>query len=71
MRERFLDTFSSTWQKQFFSEGVLDRIATEHLNSDADHAAKIFAILVLEQNVSAMRSFATLNTPEREKIVLP
>lgn len=65
LRELVHDTLASTWQRDFFRPGAMERIVGWHMAGRADFSDKIWAFVLLDQNVRAMRGLgASLETRE-------
>ena len=56
LRELVHDTLASTWQRDFFRPGAMERIVAWHMAGRADFSDKIWAFVLLDRNVRAMRS---------------
>ncbi len=60
MKPLVQDTLSSTWQKPYFKESVLETVIDNHFTHRNNNADKIFAFLLLERNVNYLRSLPSL-----------
>jgi asparagine synthase (glutamine-hydrolysing) len=58
LRDVVYDTLADTWQREFLRPGAMERIVDLHMSGRADFADKIWAFVVLDRNVRAMRAIA-------------
>jgi asparagine synthase (glutamine-hydrolysing) len=58
LRSLVYDTLQSTWQREFFHLGAIERIVDWHMSGKADFSDKIWAFVLLDRNVAAMRAIA-------------
>ncbi len=55
LRDFVHDTLRTTWQRDYFQPGSIDRILDWHMSGRANLSDKIWALLLLDRNVDAMR----------------
>jgi asparagine synthase (glutamine-hydrolysing) len=55
LRPLVYDTLAATWQRAFFRPGALERIVDWHMTGRSDFSDKLWAFVLLDQNVRAMR----------------
>jgi asparagine synthase (glutamine-hydrolysing) len=58
LRDLIYDTLHSTWQRDFFRRGAIERIIDWHMSGKVDLSDKIWAFILLERNVRSMRAIA-------------
>lgn len=58
LRDLVQDTLASTWQREFFRPGAMERIVGWHMSGRADFSDKLWAFVLLDGNVRAMRRLA-------------
>ncbi|MCC6780817.1 MAG: asparagine synthase (glutamine-hydrolyzing) [Hyphomicrobiales bacterium] len=58
LRELVLDTVASTWQREFFRAGAIEKVVDWHMSGRANFADKIWAFVLLDRNVRSMRAIA-------------
>jgi len=56
LRDFVFDTLRSTWQREFLRPGAMEKIVDWHMSGRANLADKIWAFVLLDQNVKAMRA---------------
>jgi asparagine synthase (glutamine-hydrolysing) len=56
LRDFVFDTMRSTWQSDFLRPGAMERIVDWHMSGRSNFADKIWAFVLLEHNVRAMRA---------------
>jgi asparagine synthase (glutamine-hydrolysing) len=58
LRDLVYDTLQSTWQRDFFRPGAIERIVDWHMTGKSDFSDKIWAFILLDRNVRSMRAIA-------------
>lgn len=58
LRDVVYDTLANTWQRDFLRPGAMERIVDLHMSGKADYADKIWAFVVLDRNVRALRAIS-------------
>lgn len=56
LKERLTDAAASTWQRDYFKPGALERIIDWHMSGKGNFPDKLWAFLLLENNVRALRA---------------
>ena len=56
LRDFVFDTMRSTWQRDFLRPGAMERIVDWHMSGRSNFADKIWAFVLLDHNVRAMRA---------------
>jgi asparagine synthase (glutamine-hydrolysing) len=56
LRDFVFDTMRATWQREFLRPGAMEKIVDWHMSGRANLADKIWAFVLLDQNVRAMRA---------------
>ena len=64
LREYMMENLQSSWQKDYLKTGAMARVIEDHLHHRNDNADKIWAFLLLENNVRALRA-VTLEAVEK------
>lgn len=50
------DSLKNSWQEEFLHKGFIESVVSDHLNMKNDNADKIWAFVLLENNVKQLRS---------------
>lgn len=58
LKERLLDALASTWQRDYFRPGALDKMIDWHLSGRTNIPDKLWAFYLLEHNVRALRAIS-------------
>ncbi len=58
LRDLVMDTLASTWQRDFFRPGAIEKVVDWHMSGKASFADKIWAFVLLDRNVRSMRAIA-------------
>lgn len=58
LKDVVYETLANTWQRDFLRPGAMERIVELHMSGRADYADKIWAFVVLDRNVRALRAVA-------------
>lgn len=56
LKESLLDALKTTWQRDYFHPGALEKIVDWHMSGKANLPDKLWAFWFLEQNVRALRA---------------
>jgi asparagine synthase (glutamine-hydrolysing) len=66
IKEMVMDALSSSWQHDFFRPGVLQQVVDDHMLGRSNNADKLFAFLLLEKNIAALRSIGKAELQQAE-----
>ena len=58
LRERFEAAMNNSWQKDYFRPGAFEKIVGWHMSGKANFPDKLWAFMLLENNVRALRAIA-------------
>jgi asparagine synthase (glutamine-hydrolysing) len=56
LKDRLFGALNNSWQKEFFRPGALERVVGWHMEGKADMPDKLWAFMLLENNVRALRA---------------
>ena len=70
MKEMVMDALSSSWQHDLFRPGALQQVVNDHMQGRNNNADKLFAFLLLEKNIAALRSIGKAE-PQRAEATEP
>lgn len=58
LKDKVRDYLASTWQRDYLRPGAMQAVADSHMSGRNDNADKLFAFMLLEDNVRRLRSIS-------------